>query len=48
VPFMEALLQVTKDKALRGDQRAAQTLINLMRELGLVRLKEELRSAGYR
>jgi hypothetical protein len=43
VPFMEALLQVTKDKALRGDQRAAQTLINLMRELGLVRLKEEFR-----
>jgi hypothetical protein len=33
VPYPEALIQVTKDKALKGDQRATQTLINLMRAL---------------
>src|ERR1700687_4251428 len=33
VPFPEAMIQVVEDKALKGDQRAAQTLINLMREL---------------
>src|SRR5580704_11193569 len=37
VPYPEALTQVAKDKALKGDQRAAQTLINLMRELDILK-----------
>ena len=42
VPYPEAMIQVTKDKALKGDQRAAQTLINLMRELDLLKPQEAL------
>src|SRR6202011_928937 len=40
VPYPEAMIQVTKDKALKGDQRAAQTLINLMRELDILKPQE--------
>ena len=42
VSFPEAMIQVTKDKALKGDQRAAQTLINLMRELDILKPQEVL------
>jgi len=35
-----AMIQVAKDKALKGDQRAAQTLINLMRELDILKPQE--------
>jgi hypothetical protein len=34
------MIQVAKDKALKGDQRAAQTLINLMRELDILKPQE--------
>jgi hypothetical protein len=40
VPYPEAMIQVAKDKALKGDQRAAQTLINLMRELDILKPQE--------
>jgi Family of unknown function (DUF5681) len=40
VPYPEAMIQVTKDKALKGDQRAARTLINLMRELDILKPQE--------
>jgi hypothetical protein len=36
----EAMIPVAKDKALKGDQRAAQTLINLMRELDILKPQE--------
>ena len=42
VPFPEAMIQVVEDKALKGDQRAAQTLINLMRELDILKPQEVL------
>ena len=42
VSFPEAMIQVAKDKALKGDQRAAQTLINLMRELDILKPQEVL------
>src|ERR1700736_4862253 len=42
VPYPEAMIQVAKDKALKGDQRAAQTLINLMRELDILKPQEVL------
>ena len=40
VCFPEAMIQVAQDKALKGDQRAAQTLINLMRELDILKPQE--------
>jgi hypothetical protein len=42
VCFPEAMIQVAQDKALKGDQRAAQTLINLMRELDILKPQEVL------
>jgi hypothetical protein len=42
VSFPEAMIQVAQDKALKGDQRAAQTLINLMRELDILKPQEVL------
>lgn len=42
VPFPEALIQVVKSKALQGNQRAAQMLVNLMREFGVFKPQEEL------
>ena len=36
------MIQVTKDKALKGDQRAAQTLINVMRDLDILKPQEVL------
>ena len=36
------MIQVAQDKALKGDQRAAQTLINLMRELDILKPQEVL------
>ena len=42
VSFPEAMIQVVEDKALKGDQRAAQTLINLMRELDILKPQEVL------
>jgi hypothetical protein len=42
VSFPEAMIQVTQDKALKGDLRAAQTLINLMRELDILKPQEVL------
>jgi len=42
VCFPEAMIQVAEDKALKGDQRAAQTLINLMRELDILKPQEVL------
>src|ERR1700720_1800169 len=40
VCFPEAMIQVAQDKALKGDQRAAQMLINLMRELDILKPQE--------
>jgi Family of unknown function (DUF5681) len=40
-PFLEVLIQVMKSNALRGDQRAATTVLNLARELDLLKPKEE-------
>jgi hypothetical protein len=42
VCFPEAMIQVAQDKALKGDQRAAQMLINLMRELDILKPQEVL------
>ncbi len=43
VAYLEAMILVLKDMALRGDHRAAQMLINLTRELDLIRPKEEFK-----
>ena len=43
VPYPEALIQVMKDKALKGDQRATQMLIKLMRDLDILKPQEALR-----
>ena len=43
VAYLEAMIFVMKDMALRGDHRAAQMLINLTRELDLIRPKEEFK-----
>jgi Family of unknown function (DUF5681) len=43
VAYLEAMILVMKDMALRGDHRAAQMLINLTRELDLIRPKEEFK-----
>jgi Family of unknown function (DUF5681) len=40
IPYPEAMIQVLKDKALKGDPRVAQILINLMREFDLIMPKE--------
>src|ERR1700730_6732799 len=40
VPCREAMIQLQKDKALKGDQRAARTLINLIRELDILKPQE--------
>jgi Family of unknown function (DUF5681) len=40
VPYMEAMIQVTKNKALKGNLRAAQMLGALMRELDFLKPQE--------
>jgi hypothetical protein len=40
VLYPETMIQVAKDKALKGDQRAARTLINLLRELDILKPQE--------
>lgn len=42
VPYPEAFIQVIKDKALKGDPRAAQILINLLKELNLLKSQARL------
>jgi hypothetical protein len=39
--FLEVFIQVMKSNALRGDQRAATTVLNLARELDLLKPKDE-------
>lgn len=40
VPFLEALVQVQKGKALNGDHRSTQTVLNLTEKLGLLKPPE--------
>jgi len=40
VPYMEAWVQVMKDKALKGDVRASQMVIYLAKELKILRIED--------
>lgn len=41
-PYVEALIQVLQDKGLKGEPRAARILIDLMRELDMLKPQEAL------
>lgn len=42
VPYLEAWLQVVKEKALKGDLKASQILILLAKQLNMLKIEEPL------